>query len=58
MIGGLQPIHILVIVLIALIIFVPGRIPLVARGMKKMVSEFKKEVGGPDKSEKPDVSRK
>ncbi len=39
---GLQPIHILIIILVGLIIFAPGRLPLVIRGWKKMVSEVKK----------------
>ncbi len=46
---GLQPIHILLIVLVALILFAPGRVPLVIRGAKKMVSEFKREVSAKDK---------
>ncbi len=43
---GLQPTHIVLIVLVALVLFAPDRLPLVARGMKKMVSEFKKEASG------------
>lgn len=45
---GLQPAHIVIIVLVACIFFAPSRLPLVARGMKKMIAEFRKEVS--DKS--------
>ncbi len=44
---GLQPIHILIIILIGLLLFAPGRLPLVIRGWKKMVSEAKKGVTDP-----------
>jgi Sec-independent protein translocase protein TatA len=47
---GLQPIHILLIALVALLLFAPGRLPLVIRGAKKMVSEFKREVAPSDPS--------
>ncbi len=49
---GLQPAHIVVIILIALIFFAPSRLPLLARGMKTMVSEFRtgdrREEQGPE----------
>lgn len=42
--GGLQPTHVLLIVLIALILFAPTRLPQLTRGVTKMFSEFRKEV--------------
>ncbi len=47
---GLQPAHIVVIVLFGVLLFAPSRLPLLARGMKKMVSEFRKEVQDPPRS--------
>lgn len=40
---GLQPGHVIIILFVALLFFVPSRLPLLARGMKKMVSEFRDE---------------
>ncbi len=45
---GLQPGHVIIIVLVALLFFAPSRLPLLARGVKKMVSEFRDETN--DKS--------
>lgn len=47
---GLQPGHVIIIVLVALIFFLPSRLPMLVRGMKKMVSEFRDEIS--DKSKK------
>ncbi len=47
---GLQPGHIVIIILIALIFFAPSRLPLLTRGMFKMFSEFRKEVGNKPKT--------
>lgn len=51
---GLQPAHIVIIVLIALIFFAPARLPSLARGMKAMVSEFRKGINEKTKDRKPD----
>ncbi len=53
---GLQPAHIIIIVFVALIFFAPSRLPLLARGMKKMVTEFKKEAS--DKGDKESSASK
>ena len=45
---GLQPGHVIIILFVALLFFSPSRLPLLARGMKKMVSEFRDETS--DKS--------
>jgi sec-independent protein translocase protein TatA len=39
---GLQPIHLLVIAVVALLIFGPRRLPEVGRGIGKALSEFRK----------------
>ncbi len=41
---AIQPGHVVIIILVALIFFAPSRLPMVVRGMKKMVSEFRAEV--------------
>ncbi len=53
---GLQPIHILIIILIGLILFAPGRLPLVIRGWKKMVSEVKKGATGDIRRSRPEAA--
>ncbi len=49
---GLQPAHIVIIVFAAVLFFAPSRLPELARGVKKMVSEFRKEVKDPAPIEK------
>jgi Sec-independent protein translocase protein TatA len=49
---GLQPAHIVIIILVALIFFAPSRLPLLARGMKTMVSEFRKGIDDKNKDRK------
>jgi sec-independent protein translocase protein TatA len=39
---GLQPLHIIVIILVALIIFGPSRLQEIGRGMGKAINEFRK----------------
>ena len=39
---GLQPIHLVVIAVVALLIFGPRRLPEVGRGIGKAISEFRK----------------
>ncbi|MBI5302213.1 MAG: twin-arginine translocase TatA/TatE family subunit [Chloroflexi bacterium] len=41
---GLQPAHIVIIVFVAILLFVPSRLPMLGRGMRKMVSEFRREI--------------
>lgn len=53
---GLRPAHIVIIVLVALILFAPSRLPMLARGMKTMVSEFKQ--AATDKSDKDSSASK
>ncbi len=50
---GLQPLHWLIIILVGILFFAPGRLPQVVRSVKKMVSEFKSAQGEdrPDEGE-------
>ncbi len=46
---GLQPIHIIVVAIVALLIFGPARLPEIGRGVGKAITEFRrgaKEMGG------------
>jgi hypothetical protein len=45
---AIQPTHILIVILVALVLFAPTRIPGLVRGAKNMVSEFRKEVSRND----------
>ena len=46
---GLQPIHLVVVAVVALLIFGPARLPEIGRGVGKAITEFRrgaKEMGG------------
>jgi sec-independent protein translocase protein TatA len=46
---GLQPIHLVMIAIVALLIFGPARLPEIGRGIGKAITEFRrgaKEMGG------------
>jgi len=46
---GLQPTHLLLILIVALIFFMPSRLPQIARGFREMFSSFKDETKELDK---------
>jgi sec-independent protein translocase protein TatA len=58
--GLLQPTHLIFILLIVLIIFGPGKLPELGRGLGKGIREFKDAIkGGMDKpAEKPEEPKK
>ena len=39
---GIQPLHIIIVVIVALIIFGPSRLPEIGRGLGKSLAEFRK----------------
>jgi len=39
---GIQPLHIVIVVIVALIIFGPSRLPEIGRGLGKSLAEFRK----------------
>lgn len=41
---GLQPIHIVLIVVVAVILFAPRQLPELGRGLAKAITEFKKGI--------------
>jgi sec-independent protein translocase protein TatA len=46
---GLQPVHLIVVAVVALLIFGPARLPEIGRGIGKAITEFRrgaKEMGG------------
>lgn len=47
-IGGLQPIHLIVILIVVLLIFGAGKLPEVGRAFGKSIKEFKSEVSNGD----------
>jgi sec-independent protein translocase protein TatA len=50
--GLFQPMHLLLILLIALIIFGPGKLPELGSSLGKAIRDFKKAISEPEK--KPD----
>ncbi len=52
--GLLQPMHLLLILVIVLIIFGPGKLPQIGAGLGKSIREFKKAMEGED--EKKELS--
>ena len=54
---GLQPIHLVVIAVVALLIFGPRRLPEVGRGIGKALSEFRKGAQEMTESFKEEVTK-
>lgn len=54
--GLFQPMHLIIILVIALIIFGPGKLPDLGKGLGKSIREFKKAMSGED--EKPPLETK
>jgi sec-independent protein translocase protein TatA len=56
--GGLfQPMHLLVIVVIALIIFGPGKLPELGSSIGKGIREFKKAIASEDKDAVTEIKK-
>ncbi len=56
--GGLfQPMHLLLILAIALVIFGPGRLPELGSGLGKGLKEFKKALSGDEKDNALEVKK-
>ncbi len=49
--GLFQPMHLLIILVIVLIIFGPGRLPEIGAGLGKAIKDFKKSISHDDKDE-------
>jgi len=47
--GLLQPMHLIIILVIALLIFGPGKLPELGKGLGKSIREFKKAMAGDEK---------
>ncbi len=54
--GLFRPMHLLLILIIVLIIFGPGRLPEIGEGLGKSIRAFKKALSSSDKDEKKDVA--
>jgi sec-independent protein translocase protein TatA len=56
--GGLfQPMHLLIILVIALIIFGPGKLPELGSSIGKGIREFKKAISGDEKDSALEVKK-
>ncbi|MDA8088879.1 MAG: twin-arginine translocase TatA/TatE family subunit [Nitrospiraceae bacterium] len=57
--GLFQPVHLLLVLLIVLLIFGPGKLPQIGAGLGKSIRDFKKALAGKDEIElKPDQEEK
>ncbi len=54
--GLFRPMHLLLILIIVLIIFGPGKLPEIGEGLGKSIRAFKKALSSSDKDEKKDVA--
>jgi sec-independent protein translocase protein TatA len=58
MVGDLfSPMHLLVILVIALIVFGPGKLPELGSSLGKAIKEFKKMMNDPEKTIKSDQEK-
>jgi len=55
--GLFQPMHLIIILVIALIIFGPGKLPELGKGLGKSIREFKKAMSGEDHEATSDVKK-
>ena len=56
--GGLfQPMHLLIILIIALVIFGPGKLPDLGSSIGKGIREFKKAISGDDKDSVTEIKK-
>lgn len=56
--GLLQPLHLLLILLIVLVVFGPGKLPQVGRGLGEAIRGFKEGIQGPKKDSTPPTEEK
>jgi sec-independent protein translocase protein TatA len=55
--GLFQPMHLIIILVIALVVFGPGRLPELGKGIGKGIREFKKAISGEEKDSSADVHK-
>ncbi len=55
--GLFQPMHLLIILVIVLIIFGPGRLPEIGKGLGESIRGFKKAISGEDDKPSTDVKK-
>ncbi|MDA8170474.1 MAG: twin-arginine translocase TatA/TatE family subunit [Nitrospiraceae bacterium] len=57
--GLFQPVHLILVLLIVLLIFGPGKLPQIGAGLGKSIRDFKKALSGKDEIElKPEPEDK
>lgn len=60
--GLFQPMHLILILIIALIIFGPGKLPELGKGLGQSIREFKKALAHEEKNQtseaKPEITQK
>jgi len=58
MLGNIGPLEIVVVLIIALIVFGPKRLPELGRSLGKGIREFRGSLGGNDDDDEDDVSQR
>jgi len=53
--GLFQPMHLIIILVIALIVFGPGKLPELGKGLGKSIREFKKALSGEEEKPSPEL---
>ncbi|MDA8090287.1 MAG: twin-arginine translocase TatA/TatE family subunit [Nitrospiraceae bacterium] len=57
--GLLQPVHLIIVLVIVLLIFGPGKLPQIGAGLGKSIRDFKKALAGKDEIDlKPEPAEK
>jgi sec-independent protein translocase protein TatA len=56
--GLLSPTHIAIVLIIALLVFGPKRLPQVGHALGRGIREFKEGITGPDPSERGSLNRR
>ncbi len=55
--GLMQPMHLIIILIIALLIFGPGKIPELGSSIGKAIREFKRAMNEPEKKDDQDIKK-
>jgi sec-independent protein translocase protein TatA len=55
--GLFQPSHLILVLIVALLIFGPSKLPQIGAGLGKSIRDFKRAMGEPDSAERPETKK-